>query len=134
MWHFFNTGQKIQIKLGHLGFLYLPILSFPANSDLIPTQMDIFSKNCEIEMWIIHHCNIWLLLHFRVEKVKLDFLDSLVLLWVKTFILYKYALMCWIYKWVFFCLQGEMGKSGERGPEGEPGIKVPMWLHFSCCS
>ena len=27
-------------------------------------------------------------------------------------------------------LQGEMGKSGERGREGEPGIKVPMWLHF----
>ena len=23
------------------------------------------------------------------------------------------------------CLQGEMGKSGERGLEGEPGIKVP---------
>lgn len=24
------------------------------------------------------------------------------------------------------CLQGEMGKSGERGREGEPGIKVLM--------
>lgn len=23
-----------------------------------------------------------------------------------------------------------MGKSGERGREGEPGIKVPVWLHF----
>lgn len=31
------------------------------------------------------------------------------------------------------CLQGEMGKSGERGREGEPGIKVPMWLHFLFC-
>lgn len=26
-----------------------------------------------------------------------------------------------------------MGKSGERGREGEPGIKVPMWLYFFFC-
>lgn len=29
--------------------------------------------------------------------------------------------------------QGEMGKSGERGAEGEPGIKVPKYLHFLFC-
>lgn len=28
--------------------------------------------------------------------------------------------------WLY--LQGEMGKSGERGREGEPGIKVLTWL------
>jgi hypothetical protein len=26
-----------------------------------------------------------------------------------------------------------MGKSGERGAEGEPGIKVPKYLHFLFC-
>lgn len=28
-------------------------------------------------------------------------------------------------------LQGQMGKSGERGPEGEPGIKVPVYLRLN---
>lgn len=27
-------------------------------------------------------------------------------------------------------LQGEMGKSGDRGPEGQPGIKVPVCLQL----
>lgn len=31
---------------------------------------------------------------------------------------------------MWFYLQGEMGKSGERGHEGEPGTKVLMWLSF----
>lgn len=31
---------------------------------------------------------------------------------------------------MWFYLQGEMGKSGERGHEGEPGTKVLIWLSF----
>lgn len=31
---------------------------------------------------------------------------------------------------MWFYLQGEMGTSGERGHEGEPGTKVLMWLSF----
>lgn len=34
---------------------------------------------------------------------------------------------------MWFFLQGEMGKSGERGHEGQPGTKVLMSLSFLFC-